>query len=107
MPMNTQEYGIEIIGGYDWSYDRLAIVICDRSPNGDKLAKPLIFEECKEGLLKEPTFNLRRAEAQQLFNLLWREGYRPADGTGNTGHTQALSNHLEDMRRLVFKGETK
>lgn len=101
------EYGIQIIGGYDWSYDQLAIVICDRTPTQNLVAKPLVFEEHTEGLPKKPTVKLRRAEAQQLFDLLWKEGYRPADGTGNAGHTQALGNHLEDMRRLVFKDQAR
>ena len=105
--MSAQEYGIKIVGGYDWSWDQLAIIIFDQTSTEKLIAKPLVFEKYKEGLLADPTFKLHRVEAQQLFNLLWKEGYRPADGTGNAGHTQALSNHLEDMRRIVFKGETK
>jgi len=30
---------------------------------------------------------------------------RPKDGTGNSGHTGAIEYHLEDMRKLVFKGK--
>jgi hypothetical protein len=101
------DYGIQIVGGRDWSYDQLAVAVYDRTPAKNLIAKPLLFIEHEEGLLVEPTFRLRRAEAQQLFDLLWKEGYRPADGTGNAGHTQALSNHLEDMRRLVFDARPK
>ena len=50
----------------------------------------------------EIAFELWPNEAQELFNRLWALGYRPADGTGNSGHIAALQNHLEDMRRLVF-----
>lgn len=52
----------------------------------------------------EPSMHLSREEAQQLLNELWAVGYRPRDGAGSLAHVDAQKAHLEDMRRLVFKG---
>lgn len=51
----------------------------------------------------QPFMKLHKKTMQDLFNQLWREGFRPADGTGNSGHIEAMKYHLEDMRKLVFK----
>lgn len=65
-------------------------------------AKPIEFEEIQDGMWLEPTINLESHNAQELFQQLWDAGLRPSDGSGNAGHTAALSAHLEDMRTLVF-----
>lgn len=62
----------------------------------------ITFEEPEEGSYIEPSAALSSEEAQSLFNQLWAIGFRPKDGTGNSGHIAAVSYHLEDMRRLVF-----
>jgi hypothetical protein len=50
-----------------------------------------------------PCAILSEEALQELFNQLWKEGFRPKDGTGNSGHLEAINRHLEDMRTLVFK----
>lgn len=69
--------------------------------------KQLVFEDVQGGDLIEPSFQLSHQQSQALFNSLWQIGFRPTDGTGNSGHVEALRNHLEDMRRIVFDGATK
>lgn len=59
------------------------------------------------GLLIDPTFMLTGSSAQQLMDELWNCGLRPTEGTGSAGALSATQKHLEDMRTLVFKGETK
>jgi len=56
-----------------------------------------------EGLSVEPFLTLQPETIQDFFNQLWQLGFRPKDGTGNSGHIDALKYHLEDMRKLVFK----
>lgn len=98
---------LKIYGGLDWSYGSLALVFGRELPDGDiEVAKPLIMERTKRGLVTEPCVRLEQNEAQQLFDLLWREGYRPKDGTGNTSHIEAIKYHLEDMRKLALKPES-
>lgn len=46
-----------------------------------------------------------RDDAQQVINELWRCGMRPRDGAGSLAHVDAQTAHLEDLRRLVFKGK--
>lgn len=51
-----------------------------------------------------PTYDvpsISRRNIQKLFNDLWLAGFRPTDGTGNSGHIGALNRHLEDMRVIV------
>lgn len=74
-------------------------------PSGDKqmIAQPLTISEMPNpavGII--PTFELAREDTQDLFDSLWRLGFRPQDGTGNSGHIESLKYHLEDMRKLVF-----
>lgn len=65
------------------------------------------FEERpEEGLIIKPlaVISSRNTEVlQNLFNDLWREGFRPADGTGNAGHLEAIQGHLDDMRKIAFR----
>lgn len=95
---------LQIHGGMDWSWGSLALVMGRELPDGNiQVAKPLEFETTQRGLIKEPMVRLEKNEAQQLFDLLWQEGYRPKDGTGNGGHIEAIKYHLEDMRKLALK----
>ena len=43
--------------------------------------------------------------AQSLFDALWNVGLRPHLGQASAAHVEALKYHLEDMRKLVFKGK--
>lgn len=65
------------------------------------------FTRLEPGLYMAPTTEMRSEELQSLFNELWRAGFRPNDGTGNSGHVEALKYHLEDMRKLVFNENIK
>jgi hypothetical protein len=73
------------------------------SKRGVSVAKPLEFEPLSQGSFITPTLVISTEQTQELFNELWRIGYRPKDGTGNSGHIEAINRHLDDMRRLVFK----
>jgi hypothetical protein len=77
------------------------------SKKGDKqfIGEPVVMRELPpNAYVDEPTARMSRTVMQGLFNELWRLGFRPADGTGNSGHVEALKYHLEDMRKLVFSG---
>lgn len=67
-----------------------------------RIVTALTVEEVKIGGFVEPSFRLESREVQELFDDLWKQGFRPKDGTGNGGHVEAIKYHLEDMRRLVF-----
>ena len=62
----------------------------------------MTLEKVERGKLIRPSFEMTDAYAQELFNELWQQGFRPKDGTGNSGHVAAVQYHLEDMRKLVF-----
>ena len=86
----------------------VAFLIAERSMDDVRaVVQSMNMATVKPGELIEPTFSLPRAQVQALFNDLWREGFRPAYGTGNAGHLESVKYHLEDMRRLVFKDGSK
>ena len=60
------------------------------------------LEEINPGFYHSPTARLDANQAAQLMQSLWDAGIRPT-GWGHEGQVQALTNHLEDMRTLVFK----
>lgn len=49
-----------------------------------------------------PPILLSDDEAEDLMTALWDAGVRPRSGEGHTSHIQALSKHLEDMRKIAF-----
>lgn len=67
-------------------------------------AEPLTIREVPDaqGKAMQAFTTLPKDMVQELFNDLWHMGFRPKDGTGNSGHVEALKYHLEDMRKLVF-----
>lgn len=50
-----------------------------------------------------PSLDLRRHEAQQLMNELWRIGLRPRDGRGAPADVDHLEKHIDDLRKIAFK----
>ena len=57
------------------------------------------------GVGMSPTVALEKHQAEALMTMLWSEGIRPRDW-GHEGQVEALKNHLEDMRTLVFREKT-
>lgn len=53
---------------------------------------------------RDSGLRLSESDAQQLMDELWRAGVRPRNGSGALAHVEATHAHLEDLRRLVFKG---
>ena len=53
------------------------------------------------------TFRLDNAATQDLFDQLWKMGYRPSSGTSSEGALEATKLHLQDMQRLVFTNTAK
>ena len=69
-------------------------------------AKPIEFEPTTPEMMCrviEPSFSLEQEEAQALMDQLWYCGLRPTEGTGSAGSLKATENHLDDMRKIVFK----
>lgn len=84
--------------------DHVGFAYMGKTESGLHIAEKLTLKAQEVGSWIEPTFHLSTTKTQELFNQLWRLGYRPKDGTGNSGHIEALKYHLEDMRQLVFRG---
>lgn len=60
-------------------------------------------EEIKTGRAAEPLARISPTDAQVLMDDLWSCGLRPTEGKGSAGALSATQNHLNDMRKIVFK----
>jgi len=95
-----------LINREPWN-NHLDVIIgeADFSGKVTHISEPLILNKRDDATILTPTFSLEEEAAQELFNKMWGAGYRPQDGTGNSGHVESLQYHLEDMRKLVFNSE--
>lgn len=70
--------------------------------DGRRWAPPVAFIEIGDEMIRAPSLELKRGEAQFLLDQLWKCGLRPTDA-GNTDSTRAaLLAHLADMRKLAL-----
>jgi hypothetical protein len=97
---------LRLLTGYDLFSDSTGFLLEEmRYPDplvDRQVVTRMTIETVKPGTLLKPSFNLLNAQVQELFDQLWKQGYRPKDRTGNGGHIETLPYHLEDMRKLVF-----
>lgn len=68
------------------------------------IAKPIIFEDQDPSLTVNSFITLDMNQAQSLMDELWQCGLRPTEGTGSAGSLAATQKHLEDFRKIAFKG---
>lgn len=69
------------------------------------IPKPLEYEELPQGGPAPEFMNLNDTEAQALIDSLYDCGYRPSRPVESAGQIVALSNHLSDMRKIVFNSK--
>jgi len=91
---------------HPWNFD-FALYLTARDNNGKlAVALPLQMrmitdEEAVQASSSPPMTEIRKDEAQQLMDELWRIGMRPSEGSGSAGSLAATERHLADMRALV------
>ena len=54
------------------------------------------------GMEHLPSFTVTEQTAQAMMDGLWREGFRPTEGSGSAGSLAATQEHLADMRKIAF-----
>jgi hypothetical protein len=91
--------------------NRFAIFMQDEQGERRALAKPIVFEKVepeKEGLLStDPALDLQASEAQELFEAMWRAGFRSKHDRGSVDTLDAARlAHIEDLRRAAFETVT-
>ena len=76
-----------------------------RTGKPTRVVGPLTLKEIKPGeACGPPTLTMEREELQVLVDDLYQMGFRPSDGEHTTGQLRATENHLNDMRKIAFKG---
>lgn len=101
------EYPFQFFVEERWYNNSFAFYGASSFNDRKQVILPVTLKSRERGTQQEPFLDLGRDEAQQLFESLWKAGFRPKDGTGNGGHIEAIKYHLEDMRRLVFDRHEK
>lgn len=93
--VRVQRYGL-LMEGY-------ALAIGRRTSSGLEIAH-LNYEPVDDVRDPAPTMYLNPTEAQVLMDSLWDAGIRPTEGHGSAGAIGATQRHLDDMRKIAFKG---
>jgi hypothetical protein len=85
--------------------DRFALHAWQDKPNGLRgvLVDCIMENRTSDTACPEPSLFLDRGGAQQLMDDLWRAGIRPSDRKELPGETQALREHVSDLRKITFK----
>ena len=91
-------------GGFSGKYE---IAIFSEQDGKPTVSVPVTMKDQSEGEMVDPLDSFTKDEIQEFFNRLWSMGFRPKDGTGNSGHIEALKYHLEDMRELALNRQEK
>ena len=75
--------------------------------NNELFVGKLVYEDKPhpDSLEVPSAMNLSMDMAQELMDSLWECGVRPKEGQGSAGQMESVKYHLEDMRKLVFKGK--
>lgn len=74
----------------------------EKHGGGLLVAEALTFSERQEGAYVAPPIVLGHGEAQLLANALWEAGIRPQQSRQSQGQTEAMADHLADMRAIAF-----
>lgn len=97
--INNEPFGEKIIRLHDNPVRGGVEVYLGIRDNEKLHTSNLEFTEVEEGERVNPLTTLSPPETQQLFNELWRIGYRPSKGYQEG--MEATQNHLSDMRKIV------
>jgi hypothetical protein len=88
--------------------NRVSIIIGRQDITGEvtQLVAPvqMTMEPRIEGMMiTNPSMQFSPAEAENLMTALWDAGIRPRNHISPDGEIRRLNDHLQDMRKLVFK----
>ena len=97
---------------HDPRFRGTAIYLYGKDSEGDFVIKPVNLEPCHREIgaaTDAPTFTFRGMEGesflQALAQALVRIGFKPDELKAVNEQLTATNYHLEDMRKLVFKGK--
>jgi len=77
----------------------------DRKPDKMAQAQPIVFEEVERISGMSPCIVQPPEFAHRMIDALWDAGFRPSKQIEEASQVVAIKYHLEDMRKLVFKGK--
>jgi hypothetical protein len=83
--------------------DAVSFWLVEEDQRRRSFGKPVIMETPKaEGILMEPTFRLPTSAAQEMFEQLWKQGFRSKHDKGNAEALDAARReHIGDLRKAA------
>lgn len=87
-------------------FDRVEIYVVRKAHDGMWFMHPDMNSEelvPKGGALPGPTLRMSKFLFQAFVDAIAEKGFKPTQGSFNEGKLEAMSEHLTDMRRLVFE----
>jgi hypothetical protein len=95
---------LEVLAEYSVTKQSTELYIRQSLLSGDILwARDILWGQFLDGTFPPAVAELSDSSAQQLMDLLWRAGFRPAEAKASVGQTSAIQAHLNDMRKIVAK----
>lgn len=87
-----------------WS-NNVQLYLAIKDAKGVAVAENLTFRRYEDGqaITVPESLNMTRTAAQVLMDALWRLDIRPSGTMPDTQTHAALRDHLQDLRKLVFK----
>jgi hypothetical protein len=89
---------------YGWDFD---LRIFDKEQQAYATSIVMTTIDANRAIKIDPVCVLHKEEAINLMDALWNLGIRPSSGAGDANTLEATKYHLEDLRKLVFKGDKK
>jgi hypothetical protein len=82
---------------------RVDFYLGDQDQAGNRLlATKIDFEPVTEGLCTEPSFSLPMDMAQELFEQMWRQGFRSLHDKGSAENLDAARReHIADLQKAA------
>lgn len=102
--------GFEVYGETAIWHDSVRLWLHSKQGSRRQIVEPMqavvkVEDDVPTATPVEPSLELSRATMQNLMTELWRLGYRPVghDFRSTDGEVRALNEHMQDLRRLVFR----
>lgn len=82
--------------------DRVAFYLADYVSDGKRRMASIDYIEKEGGLYCEPSFSLSMETAQELFEMMWSQGFRSKHDRGGADRLDAArAEHIADLRKAA------
>lgn len=96
------KYGKRMAASVEHYGDRVAFYLQEQGLDGKRRIAAIEYSELGEGLPCDPSFALPMESAQELFEMMWSQGFRSKHDRGGSDRLDAArAEHIADLRRAA------